>query len=120
MSFFTRPTIQGKAGLTPLARSQLSRQNDMESFMRDGEELHVRRQTSLPSEELRKKDVLQMIRRREEESKRIYKNQKEFDKITKQMKEALTTRSAPSNTRTRSKKKTRRIRRKSIGGTRKR
>jgi len=118
MSVFTRPTVQGKAGLTPFARSQLSRQNDMESFMRDGEELHVRRQTSLPSEELRKKDVLHMIRRREEESKRIYKNQKEFDKITKQMKEALTTRSAPSKTG--SKKKTRRIRRKSIGGTRKR
>ena len=118
MSFFTRPSVQGKSGLTPLARSQLSRQNDMESFMRDGEELHVRRQTSLPSEELRKKDVLHMIRRREEESKRIYKNQKEFDKITKQMKEALTTRSAPSKTG--SKKKTRRIRRKSIGGTRKR
>ena len=44
--------------------------------------------------------------------------QKEFDKITKQMKEALTTRSAPSKTG--SKKKTRNIRRKSIGGTRKR
>jgi len=119
MSFFTRPTVQGKAGLTPFARSQLSRQNDMDSFMRDGEELHVRRQTSLPSEELRKKDVLHMIRRREEESKRIYKNQKEFDKITKQMKDALRTRSAPSKSRSKS-KNTRRIRRKSIGGTRKR
>ena len=112
MSFFTKPTIQDKAGLTPLARSQLSRQNDMESFMRDGEELHVRSQTSLPSEEF------QIIRRREEESKRIYKNQKEFDKITKQMKEALTTRSAPSKTG--SKTKTKHVRRKSIGGTRKR
>tara|TARA_A100001035_G_C27555624_1_gene396169 strand:+ start:190 stop:546 length:357 start_codon:yes stop_codon:yes gene_type:complete len=118
MSFFTRPTVQGKAGLTPLARSQLSRQNDMESFMREGENLHIRRQTSLPSEELRKKDVLHMIRRREEESKKIYKNQKEFDKITKQMKEALTTRSAPSKTG--SKTKTKHVRRKSIGGTRKR
>ena len=111
MTFFKTPTIIGKSNLT-----SSSRKNDMESFIEEGENLNIRRQMSLRDEELRKKDVLHMIRRREEESRKIFNNQKEFDKITRQMKEALNTRSASSKTRTKSKN----VKKKSVSGTRKR
>jgi len=115
MSFFTRPTVMGQASITPLEKSRLSREREMK-FIQDGEDT-IRRQSSHPEESLRKQEIMELVRQRKKRSERVYKNQKEFDKLTKQMESALKskkTKSVPSKSRKRTGKKN-----KSVGGTRK-
>lgn len=117
MSFFTRPTVMGQASITPVEKRRLSREREM-NFIEDGED-SIRRQTSLPQESIRKKEIIELIRQRKKESQRIYKNQKAFDEITKKMESVL--KSSKSNSAPTKTKSNRGIKRnKSVGGTRKR